>query len=612
MTSKHTISSRRWLVLFLLSVLLLAGGLAAFNWLTDPFGAFGDPVLHWWSYNETQNPRVAKHSYLKQHHEEYDSYIIGCSSTSSFPTESLEACFGGTFYNMIMYGADMQDVEQFSRYLIEHYTVKNLVVNVYIDNGIACGVESNPLTLSMPYQVDGSSPLRYYSRFLFADPRYGWEKLKKYRTDSLVQAAHDVFNVQTGAYDKSLRDVEHIGGMDAYLNSYPVFSAYPPHEQRLRMIEPCMEHLAAIRDLCRERGVNFTVVTAPVYYDYLLNFDREEVETFYTSLAEVTPYWDFTASSVSREPRYFYDDTHFRNCVGEMALARIAGDTSVYVPEDLGVYVTRETVSEAVARYWTVPEPDVSDYTAQVPILMYHHLADDYLPKARFEEQIAALREAGYVSVTFEDLFDYVERGIELPENPVVITFDDGYLSNMELAWPVLKEYGMKATIFPIGCSVGKDTYKDTGAAMIPHFTIRQAQEMAASGLISFGSHGYDIHEVAGRDPDPIRQGLLRREDETEEEYVAFLKEDCQSFNQLMEPVLGGPAKVMAYPYGFCETLGKIVLWEMGVRATVTTKPGTNTIIKGMPQSLLDMDRYTVDGSVTAEGLLAMLREGAR
>ena len=70
-------------------------------------------------------------------------------------------------------------------------------------------------------------------------------------------------------------------------------------------------------------------------------FSWDQVADFYTRLAQVTPYWDFSYSSVSFEPRYFYDETHFRNCVGEMALARMFGDSSVYVPEDFGEYVSQ-------------------------------------------------------------------------------------------------------------------------------------------------------------------------------------------------------------------------------------------------------------------------------
>lgn len=132
MKSRHAISSRGWIILFALTLLLLAGLLAGFNVVTDPFGAFGDRFFHWWSYDETNNPRVAKLQYLEQHHDEYDSYIVGCSGTSSYPTEQLNEYFDANFYNLIVYGADMLDTEQFCRYLIENYTVENLVLNVYL------------------------------------------------------------------------------------------------------------------------------------------------------------------------------------------------------------------------------------------------------------------------------------------------------------------------------------------------------------------------------------------------------------------------------------------------------------------------------------------------
>lgn len=607
MASKHKLSSRGWLALLALSVVLLGAGLGLFNFLTDPFGVFGDRVLGWWSYNETNNPRTAKFSYLEQHHEAYDSYIIGCSSTSSFPKEQLDEYFDASFYNLIMYGADMQDVEQYARYLIDHYTVKNLVLNVYEGYAQSYGFQNDSLTDAMPWQADGSSPIPFYARYLFANPRYGWEKLKKLGTDSMIQDVHDVFDVESGAYDKSRRDVEHIGSLDSYLAAYPEFLNYPRFDSRLTQMDQCLESVAAIRDLCREAGVNFLVVTPPLYYDYLAQLPRQEVERFYTSLAEITPFWDFSSSSVSRDPRYFYDTTHFRNCVGKMALARVFGDESVYVPADFGVYVTADNVAEHMAGYWDVPDPDAAEYSTQVPILMYHDLEGDSLPAAQMEEQIAALAQAGYTSVTLADLRAYVEQGAELPEKPIVITFDDGYLSNMTYGLPILEKYGMNATIFVIGCSVGKDTYKDTGVAMRPHFSLEQAREMMDTGLITIGSHGYDFHEVEGRDPDPIRQGILRREDETEEAYAAFLREDCRRQNELLRPILGGDVDILAYPYGAHETLSEILLQEAGIYATVTISPGINTIVKGIPQSLLCMNRFNIDESMTGEGLLALL-----
>lgn len=202
------------------------------------------------------------------------------------------------------------------------------------------------------------------------------------------------------------------------------------------------------------------MVTAPVYADYLASFPWEQVAAFYTRLAEVTDYWDFSYSSVSFEPRYFYDETHFRECVGDMALARMFGDESVYIPEDFGAYVTADNVAEHVAQMAQAEPLPLEEYTAQVPVLMYHHISEEgndstELSPEAFEAQIAALAEAGYTSVFPEDLAAYVREGKELPEKPIVITFDDGYLSNYEYAYPILKKYGMVATIFVIGSTVG-------------------------------------------------------------------------------------------------------------------------------------------------------------
>ena len=609
MSSKRPVSSKKWLAAFFGTVLLLAVLVMGFNFWTDPFGAFGDHFFQWWSYDETMNPRVAKISYLDQHHDQYDSYIIGASSSSSFPTEQLNTYFDASFYNLVMYGADMLDVEQTCQYLVDHYTVKNLVVSVYIHNAQVYHVEQDPLTYNLHWKVDGSSPLLFYAKYLLSNPRNGWTKLQRLQTDPYLQQSYRVFDQQTGAYDKSRRDVEPIGDLESYLakSSYAVFSNYPEGSADLPYLEDCMQSIARIRDLCREQGVNLTVVCPPMYYAYLEYYSPEDQAAFRDALAEVTPYWDFTLSSASYEPRYFYDDTHFRNCLGEMALARMFGDSSVYVPEDFGEYV-----SQAPAGAQEASPAAAETYSAQVPILMYHNLAQegsgsDTISVQRFEEHLAALQDAGYTTITFQDLLAYVEQGTELPEKPVLLTFDDGYESNYTLAYPLLQQYQMKATIFVIGVSMGKDTYKDTGQAMIPHFTQEQAAEMEASGLVAIESHGYDMHEVQGRDPEPIRVGILPREDESEWDYAAFLREDCQAMTDL----LGTTPGVLAYPYGYASELSEVVLHEMGIYATVTIEEKVNTIVKGLPQSLRQMGRFYMTEAISAPELLSMLSGGA-
>ena len=253
-------SSKKWVLVFLVTVFVLAALLAGLNLAADPFGAFSDRLLHWFSYDETNNPRVAKLSYLEQHHGEYDSYILGCSSTSSFPVDGFNELYDASFYNLIMYGADMRDCEKIADYLIGHYEVKNLVLNVYLDNGLEYDEESDRLTKNLHYKEDpDTSALSFYTRYLFADPRYALAKLKALRTDTILPQTFDVFDEQTGCYDKRVRDAEPIGAMDSYLERYPVFTDYPHQSLSLPYTDACMQSVAAIKARCEAAGVNLVV-----------------------------------------------------------------------------------------------------------------------------------------------------------------------------------------------------------------------------------------------------------------------------------------------------------------------------------------------------------------
>lgn len=605
-------SAKKWLVAFVATAVLLALLLCGFNVLTDPFGVFGDPVMDWYSYDETMNPRAAKAVYLKSHFDDYDAYVLGCSSTSSFPTQALNEAYGASFYNMIVYGADMLDTEQTAKWLLENDDVRYILLNVYIDNGLSYNYESNPLNNSMLPDLDGSSKLKFYSRFAFASPEYGLAKLKARKSDTWLQQSFDVFDVPTGCYDKRKRDVEAIGPMDEYLQNYPIFTDYPDDSLSVPHTAECMESVARIREMCQAAGTELIVVTAPVYCDYLAHFSREAVESFYTALANVTPFRDFSRSSVSFEPRYFYDGTHFRNAVGEMAVAKMTG-ASGYIPADFGYAVTAENVGEYFETYWDAAPLSETELTARVPILMYHHLSDTEensatISPARFKEHIAALEDAGYTAVGFDELKAFVYDGVPLPDKCVVITFDDGYQSNYDYAYPVLREHGMKATIFTIGSSVGKDTYKDTGEPMHPHFGAEAAREMVQSGTIDIGSHTYDMHQSAALEEGPARQNVAPLEGESEEDFIRAMREDFARSIAETEAMCGEPADVLAYPEGVHSDLTQAIAWEAGFRVTLTSDPGVNTLVKGLPQSLLGLNRFGMNESVSAAELLELLK----
>lgn len=608
-------TSKKWFFTFAATVAVLAAAVMGFNLIADPFGVFKGSFMEWPSYEMTLNPRTAKTTYIEKHHDEYDSYIIGCSSTSSYTTDELNRYFGADFYNMIMYGADMLDVENMSKWLADNYEVKNLVVNVYIDNTLEYDSESNPLTFSMSPDAMGGSKLdkaRFDWRFLTADPRHALDKVKAMMKDTYLTQSFDVFNEKTGAYDKKVRDVEGIGDMDEYLDAYPVFKDYPTGEHKMseRAVQGTLDSISRIKEMCEERGINFMVVQAPVYHEYYSQFDMEEIADFTRRLADVTPFWDFSYSSVSFEPRYFYDATHFRNCVGRMALARIFDDDSIYIPDDFGMYVTPENVEECINKLRSAGAADTADYTTDLPIITYHHIKEgasqstEVTPEA-FERQMTALKNAGYNTVTLEQVEAYVRKGEPLPEKPVMITFDDGYRSNYEYAYPILKKYNMHAVIFAVGSTIGSTKYKDTDYDITPHFTAEEGREMIESGVMEIQSHTYDLHQWADyEESGTARDTVLRIDGESESDYMTMMNEDCARERDIIESEMGGKLHAISYPHGDYDDLAAVMMSENGFDISFTVNKGINVLIKGIDQSMLALKRNNADTQTTDEQLL--------
>lgn len=258
-----------------------------------------------------------------------------------------------------------------------------------------------------------------------------------------------------------------------------------------------------------------------------------------------------------------------------------------------------------------------ADYreSVRVPVLMYHAVADAdeatdafAVTKVRFLEQMETIRREGYTPVSLAELVNYVDYGANLPDNPVCITFDDGYLDNYTVAFPILKQYGYKATIFAIGSSVGKDTYKDTGIPMNPHFNYNQAREMNLSGLVSVQSHTYDMHQSARHEGrENCRSNILRLEGESVIDYVRNLRNDFIKSRAETEGQIGAKLFALAYPGGRYDALTEAVLKSLGVRVTFSTTLGENYVKHGDAQSLYALNRYNMNDGVDSETLAQWL-----
>ncbi len=244
-------------------------------------------------------------------------------------------------------------------------------------------------------------------------------------------------------------------------------------------------------------------------------------------------------------------------------------------------------------------------------ILTYHHLdstADnaDTVSPATFERHIRTLLKLGYNPVSMADVIAFADGEKSLPKKPICIVFDDGYSSNLALAVPILKKYGVPAEICVIGSSVGKRTYKDTELPTIPHFSWDEAREASETGLVHFGSHTYAMHDYPPYESGQYREFAARAVWETEAEFAAAFFADCKAMDALMKTHLGYEPSVFAYPHGVISTEAEAILKRFGIRVTLTTDAHVNTIYSGNKECLYLLGRFSICEATDIEAILKL------
>ena len=248
----------------------------------------------------------------------------------------------------------------------------------------------------------------------------------------------------------------------------------------------------------------------------------------------------------------------------------------------------------------------------RLPVLMYHHFTDEpelgtMVSSGRFREQMAALQEAGFQTVTLPQVREYVYSGAPLPEKPVLITMDDGYASNLTIAAPVLEELGFCATVFMIGCYEGEVLdYRSGNYIWEERFSYEQALPWVEKGVLDLQSHTFDMHrliaEGAGR-----RDGMLQEEGETEEAYAAAVREDLRQFRARREGRVPTEFLALSYPYGYWTRQLDGLLEREGIDFTFTTVSCSNRLRTGQPDCLRVLGRFNVEENCTGEKLVRRL-----
>lgn len=231
-----------------------------------------------------------------------------------------------------------------------------------------------------------------------------------------------------------------------------------------------------------------------------------------------------------------------------------------------------------------------------LPILMYHHITTDpsatnsiTITDERFRLDMEFLQQFGYTALLPADVIQIQDKKQSAPTKPVMITFDDGYLSNYQYAYPILRDTDMKAVIAVIGSNIVTEDKENR-----LFLTWQELREMQESGIIEVGSHTYNLHNPQYKGaiaPDGVN-GVKRQNGELQAAYEERVGNDLKiSIQQITENTGQTPMNYFAFPYGEGDRWIQPLLEENGVRMSVQTWEGT----VGLNGKLYNLPRYGVN-----------------
>lgn len=239
------------------------------------------------------------------------------------------------------------------------------------------------------------------------------------------------------------------------------------------------------------------------------------------------------------------------------------------------------TVQYKIGSYVFVMSDKSTPYAVRVPVIMYHSVAKDSRRSGRYvimpeqlEDDLKYINDNGYHTVFVKELIDYVYSGAALPENPVVLSFDDGCYNNKEYALPLLEKYNEKAIISIVGKYT--DIYTDTPDENPNYASLswNNVNDIIKSGHIEIGNHTNDMHYLNHNG----RKGCKKKRGEGECIYKEILKDDLDAMQNKCYENLGMKPLVFTYPFGSICSESESVIKEIGFMASLSCEEGINYI----------------------------------
>lgn len=217
-------------------------------------------------------------------------------------------------------------------------------------------------------------------------------------------------------------------------------------------------------------------------------------------------------------------------------------------------------------------------YQNKVAVLMYHDIdpikqGGDIITPAIFAAQLDYLRSKDMNFISLEQ-FRLFMKGGKVPDNAVLVTFDDGYENFYTTAYPIMKERRIPGVSFVITGDFSKGALVAT-----PHMTKAEIQNMTSSDPnMEVQAHTNKLHYKTSDTTDALTAPLVKDGvTETHEHYLARIENDLRRCVEALRPLTPHVINTFAYPYGLHTPEVEKVAQNVGIRYAFTTELGLVT-----------------------------------
>jgi peptidoglycan/xylan/chitin deacetylase (PgdA/CDA1 family) len=230
----------------------------------------------------------------------------------------------------------------------------------------------------------------------------------------------------------------------------------------------------------------------------------------------------------------------------------------------------------------------------KIPILLYHSVSAESSPRFEpwtitpedFADHMQILADEGYTALSVSDLAEIMTgTSVEIPERPVVITFDDGFADFYHTAQPVLAEHGFRSTIYLITKYLeGKSRWLDhEDSGDIPMLSWQQVSEIASQG-VEIGAHSHTHPQL---DTIPASQAA----------------QEIRISKTIIEDHLGMQIGSFAYPHGYHNAEIRRLVQEAGFSSAC----GVKHAMSSLEDDRFSLSRIIVTHSVNPQGFRRLL-----